>query len=164
MPTLTLFTTMFAYGDWANDALLAAAATLDEPHLDQPFDIGPGSARRILAHIDTGESVWLNRWRGHAQTPWSSAPDTTLPNLRARFLATRAARFDFLATLDPARLDFEQTYRDSRGSMFRAKLVDMLLQGFVHSAHHRAQAVNVLRRLGAGVVELDYMMHVRQPA
>lgn len=159
-----LLNTLFSYGDWANDALLDAAAKLDEPLLDQPFDIGPGSARKILDHIETGESVWLNRWRGHTHTPWSSQPVATLPELRARFHATRAARVEFLATLDPARLDAQQTYRDSRGSMFRATLADMLLQGFVHSAHHRAQAVNVLRRLGAGIVELDYMMHVRQPA
>jgi uncharacterized damage-inducible protein DinB len=39
----------------------------------------------------------------------------------------------------------------------------MLLQGALHSKHHQAQAVNILRRLGAAWPELDYMMHVRKP-
>jgi uncharacterized damage-inducible protein DinB len=33
-----------------------------------------------------------------------------------------------------------------------------------HSAHHRAQAVNMLRRVNAGLVELDYMYRIRQAA
>ena len=40
---------------------------------------------------------------------------------------------------------------------------DMILQGLVHSIHHRAQAVNMLRQLGLGPPEVDYMTSVRLP-
>jgi uncharacterized damage-inducible protein DinB len=69
----------------------------------------------------------------------------------------------FLASLDPGRLDAEQPYRDSRGTLFRATLRRMLLQGIVHSIHHRAQAVNAIRRLGGAAPEVDFIMSVRQP-
>jgi uncharacterized damage-inducible protein DinB len=47
----------------------------------------------------------------------------------------------------------------------------MVLQMFVHSTHHRAQAVNMLRHVGAvmpvsgnAAGQVDYMMMVRVPA
>jgi uncharacterized damage-inducible protein DinB len=40
----------------------------------------------------------------------------------------------------------------------------MLLQLCYHATHHRAQAVNILRRLGTQAPELDYMMRIREPA
>jgi uncharacterized damage-inducible protein DinB len=54
-------------------------------------------------------------------------------------------------------------YRDSKGSLFAATLSDMLLQGILHSVHHRAQAVNMVRRLGGAALEMDYMTFVRRP-
>jgi hypothetical protein len=41
-----------------------------------------------------------------------------------------------------------QNYRDSKGSLFKATLNDMLIQNVMHSTHHRAQIVNAIRRVG----------------
>lgn len=150
------------YNDWANDALLAAAEPLGDEQLDRPFDIGPGSLRAILLHTETGEAVWLRRWRGETEAPWVAGAGRSIAQMRARWLMQRSERAAFLARVDGAALTREQVYRDSKGNLFRATLVQMITQGLVHSTHHRAQAVNVLRRLGAGVVELDYMYHVRR--
>ena len=156
---------MMHYSDWANGQLMAAATPLSDEQLDRPMEIGLGSLRAILKHIHNGESVWLARWQGRGQTPWPSydeRPD--MATLAGRFRQTVADRDAFLKTLTAADFERSVTYRDSKGSLFTATLGDMILQGINHSVHHRAQAVNVLRRVGAGLVELDYMVFMRKPA
>jgi uncharacterized damage-inducible protein DinB len=69
----------------------------------------------------------------------------------------------FLDRVDDVRLAADQVYRDSKGSLFRATLHEMMLQGINHSVHHRAQAVNMIRRLGGPIVEVDFMYWRRQP-
>mgnify|MGYP000400979838 CR=1 FL=1 len=153
------------YGDWANDECLHASTGLSDAALDQPFDMGRGSLRRTLIHIWAGEHVWLQRWQGRAERDW---PDETAPwnlaELRLRFAVTRRDRHAFMHDLDPSRLTQFQTYRDSKGQLFSASLGDMLLQACLHSHHHRAQAVNMLRRVGATTPELDYMYWLRRPS
>ena len=82
----------------------------------------------------------------------------------ARFGRTAAERDAFLDGVRPDELPRNITYRDSLGGLFVASLGEMLVQACIHSTHHRAQAVNILRRLSAAPPEWDYMMHVRRPA
>lgn len=148
------------YSAWANDRLTALASGLSDAQLDRPFDMGPGSFRRTMLHILDGEAVWFERWRGHRETPW---PDPNRPaplsDIRADLAVVAARRSEWLSGIDPVRLDECIVYRDSRGSLFQASLRDMLLQGCVHSSHHRAQALNMLKHLGAELPRpgLDYI-------
>lgn len=156
---------MFRYSDWANGRLVSTASVLSDEQLDRAMEIGLGSLRATLKHIHDGESVWLARWQGWTETPWPSYDERpTMGELAGRFRQTVVDRVAFLRTLLPADFERAVTYRDSKGSQFSATLGDMILQGINHSVHHRAQAVNILRRVGAGLVELDYMVFVRQPA
>lgn len=167
MKDLATLLRFFAYSDWANAAVLAAAATLTDEQLDREIDIGPrpGSLRRILVHTFNGESTWLERWHNRSEPKWpSEAVKPTIAELSAEFARVARERETFLATLKPGALDVVQPYRDSKGNKFKATLGDMLIQGINHSIHHRAQAVNAIRRLGGPGVELDYMGHVRVPA
>jgi len=158
------FDRMRRYSDWANDRIVAVASEFEDAQLDRDMEIGLGSLRNTLKHIHDGESVWLARWQGRAETPWPSYDER--PDMRSladRFSQTAVDRDAFLKTLTPADLERPVTYRDSKGSLFTATLGDMILQGINHSVHHRAQAVNIIRRLGGGLVELDYMVFVRKP-
>ncbi|QDV90254.1 DinB family protein [Phycisphaerae bacterium RAS2] len=161
--TVESFAPLFEYSDFANAALLDASKGLSDAQLDTSFDMGMGTLRKTLKHILDGEAVWLARWKGEAETPWPPYETAmSVAELRDAFAATSRARGAFVAKLKDADLARVITYRDSKGSLFSATLGDMLIQGFVHSTHHRAQAVNMLRRLGAGLVELDYMTRVRK--
>jgi uncharacterized damage-inducible protein DinB len=158
---------MFAYSDLANATVLRSAGELPDAHLDQPIDIGPapGSLRRILVHTYNGERVWLSRQKGNVETPWpTESVVPAISQLLADFQVVAQDREVWLSALEPTRLEEEQSYRDSRGSLFRATLMDMILQGLTHSVHHRAQATNAIRRLGGKAPELDYMYHHRRPA
>lgn len=167
MNSLPLLARLFEYSDWANAQVLSAATGLGDEQLDRPLEIGPGpgSLRRVLTHTWAGEDMWLRRWQGEIEAKWPAESERlSMAQLRERFETTRARRTPFIAGLQDEALTRVQDYRDSRGSLFRATLADMLLQGIVHSVHHRAQATNAIRRLGGAAPEMDYMMHVRQPA
>ncbi len=156
---------LMPYNDWANDQLLVAGETLTDEQLDRRFKISVGTFRKLLLHVYIGEYVWLRRWQGESDQPWLDQNEKIRPGqLAERFAPVRRERDAFLAALDSERLARPQRYLDSKGSYFTAPLGEMLVQGFVHSTHHRAQLVNMLRRLNAGAPELDYMMWCRRPA
>lgn len=165
MINLQSATTMWTYNDWANGRVLGAAAGLADEALDRAFDMGRGSLRRTLLHILAGEHVWLQRWQGRTETPWPDEEEKAPVADIARCMeATSGDRAAFLAALGDGDLAREVIYRDSKGSLFAASLGDMILQGITHSLHHRAQGVNMIRRAGGGIVELDYMTWIRKPA
>lgn len=165
MLNLESLRTLLNYNDWADDAVLAAAAPLPDAALDQPFDMGVGSLRKTLVHIYNGEHVWLNRWQRRAETRWPPEDErVSIGTLRERLAATWRERDSFLATREDAALAQEIVYRDSKGTLFRATLSDMMAQMVIHSTHHRAQAVNMIRRLGGAAPDVDYMYRVRRPA
>lgn len=153
---------VFEYSDHANGLVVDAAVGLGDEQLDRPIEMGRGNLRKTLIHLLAGEYVWLQRCRGEADTPW---PDEdvklTVGEIAERLKETSAARSAFLKTLEPGKLTETRTYLDSYGGYFSASLAQMILQGFVHSVHHRAQAVNMLRRLGARPPEVDFMQSVR---
>jgi len=154
--------TAFDYNDDANGMVVAAAGALSDEQLDRPIEMGRGNLRTTLIHLLAGEQVWLQRWRGASDTPW---PDenvkSTVAEIAERLKATSATRAAFFDTLQSGDLIGTKRYLDSTAGYFTATLAQMILQGFVHSIHHRAQAVNMLRRLGACPPDVDYMYSVR---
>ncbi len=162
--TIESIRTLLRYNDAANAMVLAAALPLSDESLDTTFPMGRGSLRKTLLHIWAGESAWLSRWKGVVETPWPNENDPTpVTKVQSRIEKTRIERNEFIDGLTENDLQVPQKYRDSKGELFEATLGDMLIQGFIHSTHHRAQAVNMLRNVEAGLVELDYMNWVRQP-
>lgn len=165
MSQLQMIRRLFSYSDWANGALLSAARTLTDDALDRPFDMGVGSLRRTLIHLYNGEFVWFHRWQEKLETPWPGEDErVSVATIEERFRRVWAERDAYLLTLTDEKLAAKTRYRDSYGNLYRTVLSDMLMQTCVHSTHHRAQAANMLRQLGAGSIELDYMVHFRTPA
>lgn len=167
MTALAMIRRLFEYSDRANGLVLSAAAGLSDEQLDRGLEIGPGagSLRRILTHTWAGEDMWLRRWRGEHEARWPNESERlSVRQLGENFAAAQRERERFLATVGEDDLPRVQEYRDSRGTKFKAALADMLLQGIVHSIHHRAQATNAIRRLGGAAPEMDYMVSIRQLA
>jgi uncharacterized damage-inducible protein DinB len=156
---------LFEYSDWSNRALLGAAMALTDAQLDTDLAIGPGTLRKILVHTYTGEMMWVKRWKQTPDLRWPSPEGSpSVAELGEKFQLAWTERDEFIDALTcDKRLRTVQVYRDSKGNLFQATLANMLLQGFLHSKHHQAQACNAIRRLGGPWPELDYMNRVRMP-
>jgi uncharacterized damage-inducible protein DinB len=116
-------------------------------------------------HICAGERVWLARWQGKAETAWPDESEKLdAGEIRSRLEANSAERRRFVDGLTADAVTRMLEYRDSKGGLFRATLSDMMMQMCIHSIHHRAQAANMIRRVGGTSPETDYMTGVRQPA
>jgi uncharacterized damage-inducible protein DinB len=171
MIKLTTVRELLRYSEWANGEILSAAAGRTDEQLDRPFEMGMGTLRRTLVHILAGESVWLERWQGRQETPWPDEEERLgLEEIRGRLERTSGSREVFLATLRDEALERRMVYRDSRGLLFAAALGQMMLQVCVHSTLHRAQALHMLRHVGATLPRpgLDYIFwrlnHPEPPA
>jgi uncharacterized damage-inducible protein DinB len=155
---------LVTYSDWAIEQLVCAAEPLSDKQLDNALDMGMGSLRRTLLHIVDGENVWLQRCMGRAETRWRDYDERVSPSeLRRQHRNIGNERERFLNALSATELDRFIVYRDSKGQRFQAMLCDMIFQMLFHSAHHRAQAVNMIRRVGGAPPELDYMYYIRIP-
>lgn len=156
---------LFSYSDWSNRTLCARAGALSDEQLDRALDIGRGTLRRNIMHTLVGETVWLARWKQTPSVPWPGEDQGLSPGaMLERFEAAWTERDEFLGGVTGYGLSREQVYRDSKGTLFAATLQDMIVQGFMHSKHHQAQSVNMIRRVGGEAPELDYMYRVRRPA
>jgi uncharacterized damage-inducible protein DinB len=165
MTALDTVRELFRYNDVANTMVFDAVAPLGEEQLNQPLDIGPGSLRKILRHLLAGEQTWLRRQRGEVEAKWAeAAAPSAIDEVRSQLDANAEDRAAWLSKLTDADLARTQNYRDSKGTLYSATLHEMLLQAFVHSTHHRAQAVNAIRRVGGAAPDVDYMYSVRRAA
>lgn len=154
---------LFAYGDWANASVLDAMQPLSAADLDRAFPMGLGSLRRTMIHIRDAEQWWLANWGDGPRTQFP-APDESLgvESLRARFRQTAADRDAHLSSLTPADLARIVTASPRPGVVREVPLGLSLNQLCYHGVHHRAQALNMLRHVGAQPPTIDYIAWIRR--
>ncbi len=158
---------LFAFTDWARDKLMTVASGLADEQLDRKFEMGEGSLRATLNHLWSSERMWLDRWKRHPQ-PRSrkDAAGVTMSGLWQEFRETAAERTKFLAGMGDADLPHLLTYTNVRGETYTFPFGGMMLHVSNHGSHHRAQAVNMIRRVGAALPRpgLDYIfMKIEAP-
>ncbi|MFN0136942.1 MAG: DinB family protein [Phycisphaerae bacterium] len=164
-PTLDIETvrTYYEYGDWARDEVHAAAANLSDAQLDRPFELGLGTLRKTLLHIRFAEQWWLDNW---LLGPGNLFPETdertTLAELRVLFAETARVRNLYLSRMNDADLAKLVSAQPRPGVTRTFSLGETMLQLCTHGAHHRAQALNMLRHIGATVPALDVLV-MRSP-
>lgn len=165
MSDLTSIAELIRYGDTANAVVMASVAPMSDEQLDRTLDLGMGSLRKICQHLLAGEVTWLARISGQADAKWPAKPiSSSAREMAVMFEDVAQQRQNFLGSVTDDDLGRVQKYRDSKGSIFQATLRQMLLQMIVHATHHRAQAVNAIRRVGGVPPEVDYMAQVRVSA
>ncbi len=154
---------LFKYCDWANARVWSTAADLNDEQLDRAFEMGEGSLRKTLAHIYGAERAWCKRCEAPDASTLPRSRDThTLAEIREASQRLADLRNRWLDALADDALDCEVAYtRD--GHSYTHLLSDVLLHVCNHGIHHRAQALNMLRRLGKEVQMLDVMvMRIQQ--
>lgn len=134
---------------WATRRLLEACRPLSRQQWEQNFDIGPGSLAATLSHIVEAMSYFADCFAGKV---YERRPD----------FATRASTPEsLLSLLDEAGRALDDAVESlvlrhaERGSVAwrsapggKLPVPVALAQVFDHGTHHRAQCLNILRRLG----------------
>lgn len=165
MSDLASIAELIRYGDAANALVMSSVMPLANEQLDRTLDLGMGTPRKICQHLLAGEVTWLARISGQADAKWPAKPiPSSAQDMAVMFEEVAQQRRNFLGSVRDDDLGRVQKYRDSKGSVFQATLRQMLLQMIVHATHHRAQAVNAVRRVGGVAREVDYMAQVRVKA
>ncbi|HRX85513.1 MAG TPA: DinB family protein [Phycisphaerae bacterium] len=148
----------FAYNDWAQQQVLAAADGLTDAQLDRTFAMGEGTLRGTLLHIRFAEQWWQENWTFGPGKPFPEMPPATpFAEIRRLVDETARARRAYLATLSDADLLRSIEVHPMPDVVRHFPLAVTMIQVCHHGTHHRAQALNMLRHLGAPVPQLDYL-------
>ena len=140
-----------AHNAWATRELLRACERLNDAQWHQRFDMGPGSLHDTLTHIVGAMFRWADRIDGPPRALRPSIEDST-----QRTVAELIALLDEAAAdLDSSAVRARQRGLDTivdvtfAGTPYRFTLGATLVHVTTHGMHHRAQCLNMLRRLGA---------------
>lgn len=154
----TLRRDLFAHNAWGNAKLLDLCEGLDDAALDETVPMGYGSLRATMHHLWAAERLWLDRWQFRPWAPLDeSNPRWSVAELRQRLAEVHAERERFLDELGPHGEDKPIAYKNTRGEAFEHPLSDLMLHVSNHGIHHRAQALNMLKRHGRTALGLDYL-------
>jgi len=175
MDALENYRTLARYNAWFNARLYAASAQLTDEERRRELGAFFGSVHRTLNHLILCDHVWL--WRlapdleearprgrdGEVLRP--TGLDTVLYDdfalLSERRTALDATLSAWIATLTPADLDVEMTYRTWKGTpQVPHPRWWALTHLFNHQTHHRGQVTTLLMQLGRdpGVTDLLVML------
>ncbi|MHC5023030.1 MAG: DinB family protein [Planctomycetota bacterium] len=150
MPTLTR---LLDHDAWATRQLLECCRDLTDEQFHRRFDIGPGSLHDTLRHVIGAMARWADRI-GDADLRPSPEADPTprsvdellaMHDVATRDLAAVARRVHDEQRLEEI-LDLTfagRAYQFTRGTA--------IVHVCTHGTHHRAQCLNMLRRLAVPV-------------
>lgn len=150
---------LLAHNAWATRKLLDGCAALSPEQFHQPFEMGPGSVHNTLLHIIGAMQRWSDRIGGRDLRPSPESAGRKWSIVELRDLLERVERdLDSAARAVCDAGAMSATMEVSfDGQVLRFSKAAALVHVTTHGMHHRAQALNMLRRLGhSGLVdELD---------
>jgi uncharacterized damage-inducible protein DinB len=151
----------FAYGDWGTARTLEHAAELSDADLDRDFGMGMGTLRKSLLHLYDVEEWWRGNWRGDRRVFQRLPAETRIDELEDLWKSGANERNAMLADLPEKRLTDPVTADFGSGPM-AFRIGESMIQLGVHGTHHRAQATNMLRRLGVSAKPSDLVVFLRE--
>ena len=149
---------LLEYDRWAMRRLLEASRSLTSQQFHARFDIGPGSMHDTLRHIIGAMRRWADRIEQRELKPsieQDPSPGTidelrTMLDDAADEIGRIARDLERTNRLDES---FQVVIRGWKGE-FRITFGTALLHLMTHGVHHRAQCLNILRRLGVAADQL----------
>ena len=149
---------LLKFDAWANATLLDICITLREDQLHERFSIGPGCVHDTMTHIIGARLRWADRIREITVRPSIEvAPGGALgKDPMVRRTPAQLKQLHQQSTVDLAHAAAESVNRGLSGALIvklGSRKVELtrgaaLVHITTHGVHHRAQVVNMLRRLG----------------
>lgn len=149
------------YGDWANQRVLHLMGEVPTEALDREFEMGMGTLRKTMLHILDAEHWWYRNWT-EGPSEFARMPESTsLPEMLQAYDDMVNRRREWLSR-QPEEHWMNVTAGAFRGTPFHFRMGETLVQLCGHGTHHRAQAINMLRQVGAAIAPLDLVVWLRE--
>jgi uncharacterized damage-inducible protein DinB len=146
------FIRLFEYDMHANQLILKAIREAGDPE----------QSTQLFGHLLAAQQRWL------ARCVYSTAPEVDIwPKQETisfeEILADNYLEWgNFLSTITSADLEQRVNYKNSAGTAFADKMIDILTQVTNHGTHHRAQIGQQLKLAGAATLPItDYIYFIR---
>lgn len=139
------FSVLLRHNGWANRALLERCRTIPRDDFHRRFDIGPGSLHDTLTHICASTHRWNLLLAG---TPSAVRLEDDPPRTPEALLALHDEIDAALVRQAGAAPLGERVSGVRRGEPYTSTRAAVLSHVLYHSTHHRAQCLNMQRRLG----------------
>lgn len=159
------FEMMASYNAWANERLYGAVDMLSEEAYRQDCQVAFGSLHGTLNHLFVADVIWMARFRGLPNPPWSldHIAHDSWAELRPRRVSLDRDIIGFVGALEEPELDSEFTYRTKTDNMqVTQKLSPALAHFFNHQTHHRGHCHAMLTRLTGEAPALDLICFQRE--
>jgi uncharacterized damage-inducible protein DinB len=146
MPTSNPLDILLLHDAWATRQMLLAAEKLSPDQFAHPFDIGPGSLQATLTHIIAAMRTWTDTLAQRPVTPRLDQNGTRYAPAELLPLHDQiSSEFAAFARAHPLDAIVKRTRNDREWSFTRGAVITHVA---THGMHHRAQCLNMLRRLG----------------
>ncbi len=158
MDLTALIRFQIAHSAWALRRIIECARTLPAAAIEQDLGIGPGSLRQNIAHTIECMFFFADNFAGleYVEPADFAAQSQSLDGL-ATLLDSAHAKLR-LAMLRASERGFDNTVHWPNADSGALPAAAAVAQVFDHSTLHRAQCVNMLKRLGISPVpDLDPM-------
>jgi len=142
------------YSTWASRRLLDAALKLDAEQQHRDVGVSHKSVHATLAHILSGDRIWLSRIVGQPIEP-EGALEVEWPEIGRRWeqLAEGWNDSDLERVVD---------YKQSSGREFDSTVREIVLHVVNHATLHRGQVMAIFRQLGIAPPPTDLIFYYRE--
>jgi uncharacterized damage-inducible protein DinB len=153
-----VLSTLFGHNLWATDVLLRRCRTLTSEQFHQRFEIGLGSLHDTLRHIIGAMLRWADRIGERPLRDSIEKSGRTYSPDELRELL-RQAHEDLFGVVRrvaaDGRLNEKMQFVAPDTPAYTFTRCSAIVHVATHGMHHRAQALNMLRRLGLPPLEMD---------
>jgi uncharacterized damage-inducible protein DinB len=152
-----IIASLYEYGEWANERLLAVAAKLTDAERRRRWSQGYQSIHETFVHLLGADLRWFARWQDAPLPPILTADDVpSLDAIRERWAPLVAERRTYLAGLRAEDLHHVIRGRFADGQTYELPRWQGILQCANHGTQHRSEVAAMLTDAGHSPGDLDY--------
>lgn len=151
--------TIYAYNDWANQRILAAAAQVSQEQFTAPAPHSYGSLRGSIVHTLDAEYAWRMLLQHKTLDHFRELKEDDFPTVDAlvgRWREEERARRAWLVTLTDADVEGTIRYTTPEGGTRERVLWHCLWHVVNHGTQHRSEAAAILSEYGYSPGGLDF--------
>ena len=160
--TSEILGSMYEYGVWANERLIAQAAKLSDEQRRRRWSQGYQSIHDSFVHLLGADLRWFARWKEATPPPMATGEQfPTLDAIRAAWTPLIAERRAYIAGLTEDGLRHVIHGRTVDGQTFELAHWQGILQCANHATQHRSEIAAMLTDAGHSPGDLDYALYCR---